>query len=227
VLVGRETECRHLLDLLDRARGGTSGVLLIRGEAGIGKSTLLDDVVAAAGDMTLLRVRGVESEGELPYAALHRLVRPTLHALAKLPARQADALRRALSMAPERGTDRFLIAAEQRYERADRGRHGDRIEQERHERARRQRAGEHESSALPEHDDHRRKGDEADDAEQRRAHLRARDRGLHDTGEQRAETARLLLLAHEALHRADLRERLVGHAEALRHPVLQPRAGAP
>ncbi len=98
------------MDLLDGARRGRSGVLLIRGEAGIGKSTLLDEMIAAADDMSVLRVRGVESEAELPYAALHRLLRPALRAAPKLPAPQADALRRALGMEPDQGTDRFLVS---------------------------------------------------------------------------------------------------------------------
>ena len=66
VLVGCEAECRRLLGLLAGARDGRSGVLLIRGEAGIGKSTLLDEIVAAADDMSVLRVRGVESKWSSP-----------------------------------------------------------------------------------------------------------------------------------------------------------------
>jgi AAA ATPase domain/Bacterial regulatory proteins, luxR family len=85
-------------------------VLLIRGEAGIGKSALLDEVAADARDMSVLRVRGVESEAELPYAALHRLLRPALPTLAALAKPQADALRRALGMAPDQRTDRFLVS---------------------------------------------------------------------------------------------------------------------
>jgi hypothetical protein len=100
----REGERRRLLDLLDGARQERSGVLLIRGEAGIGKSTLIDEAVAAADGMSVLRVRGVESEAELPYAALHRLLRPALPALPRLAAPQAGALRRALGMEPDQGT---------------------------------------------------------------------------------------------------------------------------
>ncbi|WP_328473754.1 ATP-binding protein [Actinoplanes sp. NBC_00393] len=110
MLAGRDGERRRLADLLGAAGQGRSGVLLLRGEAGIGKSTLLDETVAAADGMTVLRVRGVESEAELPYAALHRLLRPALPALEILPPPQAGALRRALGMEPDRDTDRFLVS---------------------------------------------------------------------------------------------------------------------
>ena len=75
MLVGRDPERSRLLHLLDGARAGTSGVMVIRGEAGVGKSALLDEVVTHADGASVLRVRGVESEAELPYAALHRLLR--------------------------------------------------------------------------------------------------------------------------------------------------------
>lgn len=74
MLAGRETERRRLATVLDGARRSTSGVLVLRGEAGAGKTALLEDLVARADKVTVLRSRGVESEAELPYAALHRLV---------------------------------------------------------------------------------------------------------------------------------------------------------
>jgi DNA-binding CsgD family transcriptional regulator len=110
VLIGRDTERQRLLHLLADARSGTSGVLVIRGEAGIGKSALLDELVAHAGDATVLRVRGVESEAELPYAALHRLLRPAFPTMSSIAPPQADALRRALGMEPGRGDERFLVS---------------------------------------------------------------------------------------------------------------------
>jgi hypothetical protein len=63
-----------------------SGVLVVRGEAGVGKTALLESLVAGADGMTVLRTRGVESEAELPYAALHRLLRPVLAATDRLAA---------------------------------------------------------------------------------------------------------------------------------------------
>jgi DNA-binding CsgD family transcriptional regulator len=110
VLAGRDTQRERLLALLGGARRGTSAVLVIRGEAGVGKSALLDDVVAGAKGMTVLRARGVESEADLPYAALHRLLRRALGSVDTLAPPQADALRAAFGLATGRGEDRFLVS---------------------------------------------------------------------------------------------------------------------
>ncbi|XVU24871.1 AAA family ATPase [Actinoplanes sp. CA-054009] len=76
MLVGRDAEVGVLRDLLGRARAGRGGALVIRGEAGIGKTALLQVVEAEAGGMRVLRATGVESESRLPYAALHQLLFP-------------------------------------------------------------------------------------------------------------------------------------------------------
>ena len=76
MLLGRDAEHARLRDLLDRARGGASAALVIRGEPGIGKSALLENAVAAADGMTVLRARGVESESELSFAGLADLLGP-------------------------------------------------------------------------------------------------------------------------------------------------------
>jgi hypothetical protein len=82
-----------LAGLLDAARRSTTGVLVLRGEAGVGKPALLDDLTGAADGVTVLCSRGVESEAELPYAALHRLLRPVL-ATVDAPDRAGTAHRR-------------------------------------------------------------------------------------------------------------------------------------
>lgn len=98
--------------VLDAARRGDGGAIVLTGEPGAGKSVLLADAAASAAGMRVLRVRGVESESPLAFAALHRLVRPVLDGVDALPARQAAALRVALGQADEAGTgpaDRFLV----------------------------------------------------------------------------------------------------------------------
>jgi DNA-binding CsgD family transcriptional regulator len=109
VLFGRDAERALIGALLDAARDSRSGVLALRGEAGVGKTVLLDDARERAGDMYLLSARGVESESELPFAALHQLLRPALRHLDRLPAPQAAALQSALGLADGGGQERFLI----------------------------------------------------------------------------------------------------------------------
>jgi DNA-binding CsgD family transcriptional regulator len=111
VLHGRDDERARLATLLDGARGGQAGTLLLHGEPGVGKSALLEDLVATAGaDVQVLRAQGVESEAPLPFAALHRLLRPVLGILDRLPAPQARALRAAFGQADEVTVDPFLAA---------------------------------------------------------------------------------------------------------------------
>lgn len=111
-LYGRRAEQRVIAGVLTRARSGRSGVLVIRGEAGIGKSALLEHAVAETADMTVLRGGGVETEAELPFAGLHLLLRPVLGRLGDLPPPQAAALRGALALPGGEGQsaeDRFLV----------------------------------------------------------------------------------------------------------------------
>jgi DNA-binding CsgD family transcriptional regulator len=96
--------------LLEGARSSRSGVLVVRGEAGIGKSALLDDAVARARGMPVLRAIGVESEAEMAFAGLHQLVRPVLGAIDRLPERQADALACAFGLGGGAVDDRFLVS---------------------------------------------------------------------------------------------------------------------
>ncbi|QYN40851.1 AAA family ATPase [Pseudonocardia sp. DSM 110487] len=106
---GREAELAAVNTLLADARGGRSAALVVRGEAGIGKSALLTEVARQAADMRVLVETGVETEMELPFAALHALFADTCEALDRLPDVQAGALRVALGRAAGPPPDRFLV----------------------------------------------------------------------------------------------------------------------
>src|SRR4051794_7459527 len=108
-LVGREAERARLQALLDGARAGRSGALLLHGEAGIGKTALLRWAIEAADGFQVLRAHGMESESDIPYAGLAELVSPLLALLDDLPAVQSGALRGALALAPATPTDRFTV----------------------------------------------------------------------------------------------------------------------
>ncbi|MEV6964194.1 AAA family ATPase [Hamadaea sp. NPDC051192] len=109
MLQGRAEEIRAVDALLADARTGTSGVLVLRGEPGLGKSALLEYAAQAADGVTVLRGAGVETEVELPFAALHLLLRPALDRLDTLPEPQSVALRGAFGLAPMGQTDKFLV----------------------------------------------------------------------------------------------------------------------
>src|SRR3954449_5092201 len=111
MLLGREPERQALERLLDEARGGGSGVAALVGEAGIGKTSLLDLAADRATDMRVLRARGGASEMQIPFAGLFELRRPTLHSLGAIPAPQAAALESALALRPARAEERFAIGA--------------------------------------------------------------------------------------------------------------------
>jgi ATP/maltotriose-dependent transcriptional regulator MalT len=111
MLYGRDAERARIGELLDAARASQSGTLVIRGEPGIGKSALLADARERAADMHVLAARGVESESELPFAALHQLIRPALEHIEALANPQARALRSALGLSEGDGQERFLVFA--------------------------------------------------------------------------------------------------------------------
>jgi DNA-binding CsgD family transcriptional regulator len=111
VLVGRERELERLLRALDTARGGGSEVLVVRGEAGMGKTALLQALVASADGMTVLRARGVESEVGVPFAALAELCEPVLALRERLPGAQAAALAGALQLEPVAPQARLAVGA--------------------------------------------------------------------------------------------------------------------
>ncbi|WFE54722.1 LuxR family transcriptional regulator [Micromonospora sp. WMMD1155] len=97
-LVGRDVERKVLDELIQGARAGRGGALVVRGEAGIGKSTLLAYARDAASDARVIQASGAEFERELPFGALHQLCVPVLDHLADLPVRHADALRVAFGL---------------------------------------------------------------------------------------------------------------------------------
>jgi DNA-binding CsgD family transcriptional regulator len=109
MLHGRSAETARIDELLAAAREGRSGALVVRGEAGVGKTALLDYAAEAAAGIRVLRGTGIESEAELPFAALQLLLRPGLGRLDVLPPPQARALRGAFGLAGTPGADRFLI----------------------------------------------------------------------------------------------------------------------
>jgi predicted ATPase len=87
VLPGREREGALLEDLLGRVRGGHSAAIVVRGEAGVGKTALLNDAFEPATDVRVVRAAGIESEMELPYAGLQQLCLSMLDHLQRLPRR--------------------------------------------------------------------------------------------------------------------------------------------
>ncbi len=109
---GRDRELALLTDLLDRARSGDATALVIRGEAGVGKSALLDATIVAAtsAGMRVLRSQGLESESPLAFAGLHQLLRPLLARIEVLPAPQAQALRVAFGQREGPAVDPFVVA---------------------------------------------------------------------------------------------------------------------
>src|SRR5215470_7301040 len=109
MLLDRLTERAALGQLLETARGGRSAVLVVRGEAGVGKTALLEDALAAAAGMRIARVAGVESEMELAYAALQQLCAPMLEGLERLPDPQRDALGVVFGLRAGEAPDRFLV----------------------------------------------------------------------------------------------------------------------
>jgi DNA-binding NarL/FixJ family response regulator len=107
-LIGRRSELEAIEGVVDTARGGRSGVLVVRGVPGVGKTALLDAAVPAAPEFRVLRADGVEAESELAFAGLHQLLRPLLGLIDRLPAVQRAALRAALGLEGE-VRDRFLV----------------------------------------------------------------------------------------------------------------------
>jgi DNA-binding CsgD family transcriptional regulator len=108
-LRGRDREARFLDALLDDARAGTSRVLVVRGELGIGKTALLDGLCERATGLRVVRARSAGSEMELAYAGLHQVCGPFLDRLDRLPAPQADALAVAFGLRPGDAPDPFLV----------------------------------------------------------------------------------------------------------------------
>jgi DNA-binding CsgD family transcriptional regulator/tetratricopeptide (TPR) repeat protein len=108
-LRGRATECALLDDLVMAIGQGESRSLVLRGEAGMGKTALLEHLIASASDLTVVRAAGVDSEMELVYAGLHQLCGPLLERLDQLPPPQREALEVVFGLTAGGVPDRFLV----------------------------------------------------------------------------------------------------------------------
>jgi DNA-binding CsgD family transcriptional regulator len=108
-LRGRRDECGALDRLLDEVQAGRSQVLVLRGEAGVGKTALLDYLQERASGCLVVRAAGIESEMEVAFAGLHQLCSPMLSSLARLPGPQRDALSTAFGVSAGAAPDRFLV----------------------------------------------------------------------------------------------------------------------
>jgi ATP/maltotriose-dependent transcriptional regulator MalT len=111
MFVGRERERARIDRLLQEARAGRSGSLLLHGEAGIGKTALMRWAIGQATGMRVLRARGIETESDIPFAGLAELITPLLDRLDDVPEVQARALRGALALGPATPHDRFTVPA--------------------------------------------------------------------------------------------------------------------
>lgn len=108
MLIGRDPEQRLIESMLEEARSGASAALMIRGEAGIGKTALLDHAAESSGFQTL-RCAGTEPEHDLAFAGLEQLLRPLRTLLERLPGPQGTALQSALGLGGEPLEDRLLL----------------------------------------------------------------------------------------------------------------------
>ncbi|HET8743562.1 MAG TPA: AAA family ATPase [Gaiella sp.] len=110
VLRGRRDECDALDRMLQSVREGESRALVVRGDAGVGKSALLEYLVASASGCRVARAAGTEYEMELAYAGLHQLCAPMLDLRGRLPSPQRDALGTAFGLSAGPPPDRFVVA---------------------------------------------------------------------------------------------------------------------
>ena len=110
----RSAQCRALDGLFAEVRAGRSRVLVVRGEPGIGKTALLGYAAGTAPDFRVARAEGVESEMELPFAALHQLCGRMLGRLGRLPGPQRDALGVAFGLRSGSAPARSAYVSEQR-----------------------------------------------------------------------------------------------------------------
>jgi DNA-binding CsgD family transcriptional regulator len=108
-LRGRIPECEALDRLVADVRAGPSRVLVVRGEAGVGKTALLDYVAERAGGCRVVRAAGIEAEMELAFAGLHQLCLPFVDRLERLPEPQRDALGTAFGLRVGGAPDRFVV----------------------------------------------------------------------------------------------------------------------
>jgi len=108
-IVDRRVECARLDQLIGAARAGASGALIVRGPAGIGKTILLDYLLASASGCRIVRASSVESEMELAFSGVHQLCAPLLGHLDALPDPQRDAVATAFGLRAGAAVDKFLV----------------------------------------------------------------------------------------------------------------------
>src|SRR5688500_13263952 len=109
-LLGRDGECSELDRLLRSVRSGESQVVVLRGEAGIGKTALLDYVLEQTSGWRVVRAAGVQAEMELAFAGLHQLCGTMIDGVERLPGPQRAALREAFGLADGGAPDHFRVA---------------------------------------------------------------------------------------------------------------------
>src|SRR5262249_11593734 len=109
VLLGRRDEQQAIERLLERVRSGRGGVLVVRGEAGVGKTSLLDNLAERAAGCGVVRAGGVQADMELPFAGLQQLFASRLESLERLPDPQREALTVAFGIRSGRPHDRYLV----------------------------------------------------------------------------------------------------------------------
>src|SRR5256714_406503 len=108
-LRGRGSECALMDDLVAAVTRGESRSLVLKGEAWIGKTALLEDLIASASDLTIVRAVGVQSDMELAFASLHQLCGPLLDTLETLPSPQRHAMEIVFGLSAGEAPDRFLV----------------------------------------------------------------------------------------------------------------------
>jgi DNA-binding CsgD family transcriptional regulator len=109
VLVGRSSELQELREVVARARAGGGTTLVLRGEPGVGKTVLLDELETIATDFRIVRTEGIESELQLDYAGLHRIAFPFIDRIPELPAPQREAIQAAFGLSATGRPDQFLV----------------------------------------------------------------------------------------------------------------------
>ena len=109
-MLGREAERRIIEGVLEATRGGESGVLVVQGDAGMGKTTLLEFAAESAGEMRVARISGIEAETDYGFAALQRLFVPFMAGFDRLPVRQGEALGSAFGISVGPPPDRYLVS---------------------------------------------------------------------------------------------------------------------
>ncbi len=110
MLHGRAEELATLTTVVESARGGRAAAMVIRGEAGVGKSALVDELTSQSEDVQVLRTRGVESEVDFTFGGLYDLLRPAMPRIHRLPPGQASAMRTAFGLEAGAVTEPLLVS---------------------------------------------------------------------------------------------------------------------